>query len=141
MKKGISPLVAAVLLIAATMSIAGILAYWASSFMRVQTEAFQNQSVTGECNYADFRIYSCNYNTTSDKISMILENLRDVTLKDLNLYLFYTNGTVSSPISLNDTLSAKQFKSFFISDVSEFSSLTIKTNCPDISKSTTCVRG
>jgi len=138
MKKGISPLVAAVLLIAATMSIAGILAYWASSFVRTQTEAFQNQSVTTECNFADFKIYSCNYNTTSQKISMILENLRDVEMKELNVFIFYTNGSVSSPIPLNDTLAPKQFKSFFITQVTDFPSLTIKTQCPDISKSSLC---
>lgn len=139
MKKGISPLVAAVLLIAATMSIAGILAYWASSFVRIQTEAFENQSVTSECNYADFRIRSCSYNTSSQKITLLLENIRDVTLKDLSLYVFYTNGTVSSPIPINDTLIAKQFKSFFITtDVNGFSRLTIKTNCPDKSESSSC---
>ena len=38
--KAVSPLVAAVLLIAVTMTIAGMLAYWASGFVRQQTEPF-----------------------------------------------------------------------------------------------------
>jgi len=138
MKKGISPLVASVLLIAATMSIAGILAYWASSFARTQTEAFQNQSITNECNYADFKIYSCKYNSTSHTISMTLENSRDVELKDLNVQVFYTNETVSQPIPLNSTLPPRLLKSFFITDVNDFSSLIVKTNCPDISKTHQC---
>jgi flagellin-like protein len=91
MRKGISPLVASVLLIAATMSIAGILAYWASSFVSKQTETFENQTVTSECNYADFKIYSCSYNSSSRRLTMILENTRDVTLKNLNVFIFYSN--------------------------------------------------
>ncbi len=138
MKKGISPLVAAVLLIAATMSIAGILAYWASSFVRIQTESFQNQSIASECNYADFKIYFCKYNSTSHTISMTLENSRDVTLKDLKVQIFYTNETVSSPIPLNDTLAPRLLKSFSITDINDFSSLIVKTNCPDISKTHQC---
>ena len=56
--KAVSPLVAAVLLIAVTMTIAGMLAYWASGFVRLQTETFSNQSVVSKCNFADFKVYS-----------------------------------------------------------------------------------
>jgi len=141
MKKGISPLVASVLLIAATMSIAGILAYWASSFVSKQTETFENQSVTSECNYAGFKIYSCNYNASTRKLTMILENTRDVALKELNIFIFYPNSTVSSPIHLNDTLTANQFKSFAIDNIDDFSTLTVRTQCSEISKSSSCSRG
>jgi flagellin-like protein len=141
MKKGISPLVASVLLIAATMSIAGILAYWASSFVSKQTDTFENQSITGECNYAGLKIYSCNYNASTRKLTMILENTRDVTLKELSIFIFYPNSTVSSPISLNDTLTANQFKSFAIDNIDDFSTLTVKTQCSEISKSSSCSRG
>ena len=141
MRKGISPLVASVLLIAATMSIAGILAYWASSFVSKQTDTFENQSVTSGCNYAGFKIYSCNYNSSSRKLTMILENTRDVTLKNLNIFIFYPNSTVSSPISLNETLTANQFKSFTIENMDDFSSLTVRTQCSEMSKSSSCSRG
>jgi flagellin-like protein len=141
MRKGISPLVASVLLIAATMSIAGILAYWASSFVSKQTETFENQTVTSECNYADFKIYSCSYNSSSRRLIMILENTRDVTLKNLNVFIFYSNSTVSPPISLNDTLVANQFKSFSLENIDDFSSLTVKTQCSGTSKSSSCSRG
>jgi flagellin-like protein len=141
MRKGISPLVASVLLIAATMSIAGILAYWASSFVSKQTETFENQTVTSECNYADFKIYSCSYNSSSRRLIMILENTRDVTLKNLNVFIFYSNSTVSPPISLNDTLVANQFKSFSLENIDDFSSLTVNTQCSGTSKSSSCSRG
>lgn len=42
--KGISPLIAAVLLIAFTMAIAGIMATWATQFVREQTSTIKSQS-------------------------------------------------------------------------------------------------
>jgi flagellin-like protein len=141
MRKGISPLVASVLLIAATMSIAGILAYWASSFVSKQTETFENQTLTSECNYAGFNIWQCSYNSSSRKLTIVLENTRDVTLKNLNVFIFYSNSTVSPPISLNDTLTANQFKSFSLENIDDFSSLTVKTQCSGTSKSSSCSRG
>jgi len=137
MKKGISPLVAAVLLIAATMSIAGILAYWASSFMRTQTSSFNNQTVTSECQYADFKIYSCSYNFTSHAISLILENYRDVLLKDLVFYVNFPNSTVI-PISMNETLPKGLIKSFSIPNMDTFTKIIVKTQCAEITRETAC---
>ncbi len=58
---GISPLVAAVLLIAVTMTIAGLLAYWATSFVR--TSLPETNRTEAECRLADFSIYFCSYNS------------------------------------------------------------------------------
>jgi len=139
MKKGISPLVAAVLLIAATMSIAGILAYWASSFMRTQTSSFENQTITSECQYADFKIYGCSYNSTSTSkpVNLILENYRDVLLKDLVAYVYFTNGTIT-PVSLNETLPKGAIKSFSINNIDTFTKILVKTHCPEITRETAC---
>jgi flagellin-like protein len=137
--KAVSPLVAAVLLIAVTMTIAGILAYWGAGFVRMQTASWENSTVAGNCNFADFKIYSCRYNDTSSKITLNLENLRKVELKDLSIYYFFTNGSVSPPVYINDTLPGSMIKTFSISDVpSDFTKLTIKTQCPDISATDDC---
>ena len=45
MAKGISPLVATVLLIAVTMTLAGIIAFWGSSFVRTSLPT-ENQTQT-----------------------------------------------------------------------------------------------
>lgn len=136
--KGISPLVAAVLLIAVTMTIAGMLAYWASSFVRTQTEQFENQTLTTECNFAGFKIYGCSYNSTSQEMTFILENFRSVTLRDLEAYIIYKNKTIAN-ITLNGTLEAGTMRSFRITGVSpDYNSLIIKTHCPDVTAEGTC---
>jgi len=135
--KGISPLVATVLLIAVTMTIAGMLAYWASSFVKTQTGQFENQTTT-ECKFADFRFYACSYNSTSQQMKFILENFRTVTLRDLVAYLIYQNGSVTT-YQLNETLPGGAMKGFTINDVSpDYSSIKIKTHCPEVSAESRC---
>jgi flagellin-like protein len=136
--KGISPLVATVLLIAVTMTIAGMLAYWASSFVKTQTGQFENQTLTSECRFADFKFYSCNYNSTSQQMTFVLENFRSVTLKDLVAYIVYQNGTVAN-YSLNATLPGASMKGFTIGNVSsDYSSVTIKTHCSEVDTRSSC---
>ena len=137
MKKGISPLVAAVLLIAVTMTIAGMLAYWASSFVRTQTETFENQTVTGACNYANFRIYSCFYNQTSGKLNLILENIQTVELTDLRVNIIYPNASIST-VKLNSSLGAGTLQGFSIDNIPNFTKIVIKTQCPELSRESSC---
>lgn len=133
MRKGISPLVAAVLLIAVTMTLAGILAYWASSFVRVRTEEWERRLPAGECSFANFKIHNCKYNSTLDKITLVLDNIEDVEL-DTTLFVIYDNGTITNQTL--GTLPERMIKSFTVSDIqTNFESITIKTNCPDVSAS------
>lgn len=135
--KAVSPLVAAVLLIAVTMTIAGMLAYWASGFVRQQTEAFSNQSIVSGCTYADFRVYSCSYNTSAQRVNIILENIRSFELKNLTAFIVYDESVTT--VNLNGSLPAGFIKSFLIPSVaSGYSKINIKTECPDLSVSTTC---
>jgi len=134
--KGISPIVAAVLLIAVTMTIAGVLAYWSSTFVERQLPEVETQ-----CKFANFVFESCTYNSTTQKINFILNNRRNIDLKNLTAYITYTNNTVSSGISLNATLLGNELKSFTISSISsDFSSVLVKTHCPEATASSTCTR-
>ena len=138
MSKAVSPLVAAVLLIAVTMTIAGMLSYWASGFVRQQTETFSNQSVVSRCNFADFRVYLCNYNSSSQRVNLILENIRTIELRNLTAFVIYPDNTIST-FDLNGTLPAGFIKTFPILGVTGgFSNVLIKTECPDLSVSSTC---
>lgn len=136
--KGISPLVAAVLLIAVTMTIAGLLAYWAASFVR--TSLPEMNKTEAECRFADFMIYSCNYNSTSRRVNLILENIRDIELKKLKAYFIFPNATVSDAYNLNATLPGGTLKSFTISNVDDFSKISIRTHCPDVYKEKACTK-
>ena len=137
MEKGISPLVAAVLLIGVTMTVAGILAYWASSFVRTQVTRFENETIMSECNFADFRIYACSYNPDESKLTFILNNIRTVELRNLTLYVIKQDNTVES-IPLNESLPGNSLKSFSVSLAPDYKSITIKTHCPGVSVTSEC---
>jgi len=138
--KGISPLIAAVLLIAVTMTIAGLLAFWASSFIRERVEAWGEE----ECLLANFRVYSCN-NVGWNNVTMILENLKDVELKNVTAYIRYTNDTVSAAItnlSPDNILTTTPSLKTFTFDNPElgvaWTEIVIKTHCPEISITNDC---
>lgn len=138
--KGISPIVAAVLLIAITMTIAGVLAYWSATFVGKQLPESETET---QCKLANFDFFSCKYNATTRNITFSLTNRMTVELKDLTAFVNYPNGSVSSGISLNGTLKTgtEAIKSFSVSDVSsDFSSILIKTHCPNVEASSTCTR-
>jgi len=138
MSKGVSPLVAAVLLIAATMSIAGILAFWASTFVRTQTASFENQTLTSECNFATFEVYTCTYDAGSSRISLALNNNGQVALKNLAAYVQYANDTLQQ-INMTDTLPQNSLKQFYLNDIgSNYSKIIIRTHCPQLSRETPC---
>ncbi len=134
MRKGISPLVAAVLLIAATMSIAGILAYWASGYVSTTLETSAKNETAIQCQFADFKIYNCKYNSSTLKLNLILENTRSLELSDLRVYVEYSDTNISLPISLNETLPVGALKTFpALTITRNFSKILIKTQCPDLS--------
>ena len=141
--KGVSPLVASVLLIAATMSIAAILAYWASSFVR--TSLPEVNKTQQECQFSDFTIYQCSYKnstTGSGDLTLVLNNIRSVPLQNLAAFIFDQNGTPGNAIPLNQTVDPGSFQPFIISNVSSTFSKVIITSkvCPDLQKETACSR-
>lgn len=137
-RKAVSPLVAAVLLIAVTMTIAGMLAYWASGFVRQQTEAFSNQS-TVTCTGANFRVYTCSYNSTSQQLKLILDNVGTINIKNLTANIVYPDSTVIAA-DLNSSLpSGGALKSYTVGGVtSGYASIDIKTECPAVSVKISC---
>lgn len=139
--KGISPLVAAVLLIAVTMTIAGLLAYWASSFVRERVEQWEEEAPVAECTFANFKIEDCT-NDGLGNITLILNNIKNIELKNITAYIRFTNDTISEPItnlSPDNTLPGNLIKTFkFTSPETTWKKVTIKTHCPEISASHTC---
>jgi len=66
MRKGISPLIAVIMLIAFTMIVAGILAGWATTFVTQQREELQF------CARAQLLIQNANYNATTNNLTVAL---------------------------------------------------------------------
>ncbi len=137
---GISPLVAAVLLIAVTMTIAALLTYWATGF--VKTSLPEINETEAECRFAAFSIYSCTYSNSTEVVSLILENYKNIELKSLKAFFIFPNTSVSAPIILDGTLPAGGvLKSYQIQNVAEdFSKIMIATHCPEVSKEKVCTK-
>jgi len=131
MKKGISPLVATVILIAATMSIAGILAYWTSGF--IKTRLTEAESITGgaKCFGAELELRSGSYDGST--LNLILDNKKSVDLLLTNLFLVYPDNKLDTK-TLNETIKGTEIKALTIENVTTgFLTGEIKTQCPDVS--------
>ena len=130
MRKGLSPLVAAVILIAATMSIAGILSYWTTGFVKSKLGIAENATEETRCLNAEFKLYSGSYD--GETLYLVLENTRTYELLLTDLYFFDENDIllVDNSIKLNEKL---EQLTPITEDVSDFDHAIIKTNCPEVS--------
>lgn len=103
--KGISPLIAAVLLIAFVMATAGIVSNWFVTFSKEQS---RKTTTKGEkeikCSYAALEIRKAVYNNTNQKkeITLEVENTGSEALSDFRIQAMYKNNSVSNPIQPTD---------------------------------------
>lgn len=132
--KGLSPLVATVLLIAVTMTIAGLLAYWVSTFVKSGLPEKNQTQTMQECAAASFEIYQQIYNSTTKNLTLILQNTGGVDLSIQNVTFIYPGGSVDTK-SINQKLPSASLKSFVVSGVTaNYSEYTIFTTCPGVYK-------
>jgi len=130
-RKGISPLIAAVILIAATMIIAGILAAWTSKFVSEELERAALVTGGAGCFGAQFELRSGSLDGTD--LLLILDNKKSIDLDLTNLFLILSDNTVDVKI-INETLGGNEIKTITVENVtSEFLTGEIKTHCPDVS--------
>ena len=135
MKKGISPLVGTVLLIAATMTIAGLLAFWASSYVQSQTQYFTNRTQTFYCSEMVDRIsvISCKYESLSKKVFLVVDNKGKF---DLNgFWLILQNDTYIKNYKTNETLYAGLPTTLTFENVENITNKEMKLRaieCPEI---------
>ena len=122
--KGISPLVAVILLIAFTLVVAGILAGWATQFARQQQRGIEY------CLDAQVFIYSGNYNNGILNLVVYNQGEVDLTFKTL---LSYKNGSIVM-YNVTKGVSAGTIETLALSDPNNFSNLSEVTiqaeKCP-----------
>lgn len=133
-RKGISPLATAILLITITMTVAGLIAYWAVTFVNRAEE----ENTEDLCRNAAFTIYSCTYLGDSLRLNLILENQGDIELRDLNVFLIFEDATLSEAMPLDQPLGVDALKSYSLSGVPEFSKIMVKTHCSGVTDEKTC---
>ena len=96
-KKGVSPLIAAVLLIAVTMAIAGVMATWATTFTAGKVE---EANIGADCIGA-FDISSLTFINTT--ITVKIRNVADrINMSGLRASIEYSDFTQNKEISLKD---------------------------------------
>jgi flagellin-like protein len=135
--KAISPLVAAVLLIAITLTLAGMIAFWAAAFVRERQVAWEERPILGECLDADFDIYSCSYDNVTGEMVLVLNNLRAVTLRNVTAWIFYDNNTIDSRALAN--LPGGRYERYTLTGISSnYINIQVRTHCPDVERETRC---
>jgi len=120
MKKGISPFVAAVLLIGFTVAVGAILSVWFTTFTRTQTTAITGS--TG-CNAGNVKIFSNVTTIGSDAVRVYVTNLRSDTsiiITGISVTCGTSTNSTASPLPL--IVNAGQTNS---SDVGGLSGCTI----------------
>jgi len=132
MQKGLSPLVATVLLVAITMTIAAVLAYWASTFTKGSLPPENQTQSLQQCTGADFIIYYQSYNSTAGVLTIVFQNTGSADITLTNITFIYPDGSLDSK-ALGSTLSQASLQSFRISNVTAgWNSYTVFTNCPNV---------
>ena len=122
--KGISPIVAVIMLIAFTMIVAGILAGWATRFA---TEERQNLE---KCVKASIIIRKATYDPTNQMLYVMLHNSGAVPLKGFSALVDFNNETrIPESWSINDTIASNGFQTSSKSPVdSDIKSVQIWSN-------------
>ncbi len=134
--KGVSPLIATVLLISFTMAIAIILSNWVLDYSKQQTGALNERgSKQVTCSGAWLEGQDAIYNTTLKKLALDIQNKGNVPLGSFRLIVIYTNGTSAfyeiAPVNL--TLRPGDTSSIWNSSVdsSAIKRVRVPNNCSD----------
>ncbi|MEM7816299.1 MAG: hypothetical protein QXZ20_00100 [Candidatus Aenigmatarchaeota archaeon] len=136
-RKGLSSLVATVLIVAFTISTAIIIMNWYRSFSLETSERIENQtSQKMDCSYGaiSFRNFCINENN----LTGIIENTGNIELRNIEINVVYKNGTTlvynSTQLGIEDALLVGNRKYFNIEvgDKIKIALVVVKTNCPKV---------
>ncbi len=90
--KGISPLIAVVLLIAFTVATAGIINVWLAGFTRQSSDTVSNESISSlKCSYGGVALKSLKY--ANANISGAIENTGTIGLNRIQIQALFKNAT------------------------------------------------
>lgn len=142
MLKGVSPLIAIILLIAIAVAVSGILSVWILPSAKEQTE-FLGREFEKEiyCSKARIRLFGLEYCSTTNKMSGKIENYGDVPLGEIKLLIYLENGTgllnplcraggeIISCATSNLTIEPAEIVSFNLSSSSNYDFVKVTTNC------------
>jgi len=132
MRKGISPLIASVLLIALVIGVAGIYSGWFSDFIKTITSMIgSHEGIRITCTYGDISLRNLIYNTTSKNLTGEVENTDIIPLGNIDLEIFYDNATKEDK-DLNIILTPGEKDVFNIAIGSNYQKVRVVTNCSNV---------
>ncbi len=123
MRKGISPLVAVIMLVAFTMTMAVILASWAQNYASSSTEEIT------ECAESGIKIYICKWitgTTPNGTLKIVVQNTGDYNLT-FDVVLTFSNETRHPGL-------IQSFNEGYYIDSHEYKTVTINNVSDDLSK-------
>lgn len=146
--KGISPLIAAVLLIAFTMTIAAILATWAQTFGRGKLgKAEKKATKVTKCGKLAIRIGSMTYSPEKNKTQAVVWN-EGPTLTNFTVLIYKDTVPISKTPTTQETndeitsLKKGDFAVFVVKNVSKMPRkveiLSMRGMCPKVQPLATC---
>lgn len=116
-KKGISPILASVLLLAVTISVAGVFSGWAPNLAQTVTDQTGNQTEQRlACNQASAEFISANYDSGNSKVNVALRNTGGEDFNTLILVAFDSNDNLLA--QTNTSINAGNVANTSISSVS-----------------------
>ena len=143
--KGISPLIATVLLIAFTVAVAGLISTWLMSFTKQSSETVSQQSTSQlTCSYGGIALSALKYSSTCNCMNGTIENTQTINLGNITLQIIYANkSTITSRLCLNGSvarecgisnisLSPRETISFSIGASSNYETIRVYTNCSSV---------
>jgi len=94
-RKGISPIIASVLLLAVSLAVVGIFSGWAPKLAQDVTQSTSNSTYeTIACNEASVEIRSAYYDSASNNVTLSVRNDGDEDLNSLSLVAFDSDSTI-----------------------------------------------
>jgi len=100
-RKGISPLIAAVLLIAFTLAVAALLTAWVTTFTQDTTGAIGDRSTEViECSYAGLSVYSVSYDSGNNWANVSVANTGTTALGNVTVVALENGIVVGNPVTL-----------------------------------------
>ena len=132
-RKGISPLIAAVLLIAFTMAVAGILTAWVTTFTQdTADQVGEDGEQTVSCSFGGLSIYEAVH---GEDLMVSVANTGTVDFEEVNVAAFLEDGSTEQS-TIDGGISSGSVESINIEDVGsedEVDSVrATSTECPDV---------
>jgi flagellin-like protein len=136
MRKGVSPFIASVVLIALAVTVAGVFSAWLTSFTKETAKEVEKHSEKRViCSYGGIALEDLKYNKTTGNFSGKVENIDIIPLGNIDLEIFYGDDT-RGKIDLNLTLEPGE-KDVFNIDVlkmntTAYNKIRVITNCSNV---------